>query len=285
MSSGDAPLTTDDHDRGAAGLRWVYPVISRRSGGCSVGVNLNPNQACNWRCVYCQVPNLSRGAGPPVELDELRAELSQLLGDIVHGDFLARRAPAGARLTDVAFSGDGEPTTSAHFEQAIEVVRAVLDQLGLAGELPLLLITNGSLIGRESVDRGLRQLAAANGRVWFKLDRGTDAGIAAWNDTRTSAADSLERLCACAQLAPTWVQTCMAALDGQPPPEDELEAWLGLLRSALERGAPLRGVLLYGLARPSLQPEAARLSALPAAWLEALGERVSALGLDTKVSP
>ena len=43
MSSGDAPLTTDDHDRGAAGLRWVYPVISQRSGGCSVGVNLNPN--------------------------------------------------------------------------------------------------------------------------------------------------------------------------------------------------------------------------------------------------
>ena len=48
-------LTTTDHDRGSAGLTYVYPVISRRSGGLSIGINLNPNNACNWRCIYCQL--------------------------------------------------------------------------------------------------------------------------------------------------------------------------------------------------------------------------------------
>ena len=53
-------LKVTDHDRNAAGLRYVYPVVSRRAGGVSVGINLNPNNACNWRCVYCQVPRLVR---------------------------------------------------------------------------------------------------------------------------------------------------------------------------------------------------------------------------------
>ena len=48
-------------------------------------------------------------------------------------------------------------------------------------------------------------------------------------------------------------------------------------------GIILEGVLLYGLARPSLQPEAARLSALPKAWLLALGEKIEALGFAVRV--
>ncbi|MCK7501470.1 MAG: hypothetical protein MZW92_74080 [Comamonadaceae bacterium] len=56
-------LDTRDHSRESAGLTYVYPVISRRAGGVSVGINLNPNNACNWRCIYCQVPDLRRGIG------------------------------------------------------------------------------------------------------------------------------------------------------------------------------------------------------------------------------
>jgi hypothetical protein len=46
----------------------------------------------------------------------------------------------------------------------------------------------------------------------------------------------------------------------------------------------LQGVLLYGLARPSKQPEAAQLSALPAIWLETFAEQIRALGITVKVS-
>ena len=34
--------------------RFVYAVVSRRSGGVSIGVNLNPDKYCNFDCVYCQ---------------------------------------------------------------------------------------------------------------------------------------------------------------------------------------------------------------------------------------
>ena len=44
-------LAINDHRRDSAGLRYVYPVISRRAGGVSVGINLNPNNACNWACL------------------------------------------------------------------------------------------------------------------------------------------------------------------------------------------------------------------------------------------
>jgi hypothetical protein len=61
-------LKTEDHSRDSAGMRYVYPVVSRRAGGVSVGINLNPNNACNWRCIYCQVPGLTRGGPPPIDL-------------------------------------------------------------------------------------------------------------------------------------------------------------------------------------------------------------------------
>ncbi|MEK9653777.1 MAG: radical SAM protein, partial [Betaproteobacteria bacterium] len=72
-------LTTENHDRDLRGYKYVYPVVSRRAGGLSVGINLNTNNACNWRCIYCQVPNLVRGAPLPVSLPDLNFELTSFL--------------------------------------------------------------------------------------------------------------------------------------------------------------------------------------------------------------
>ena len=128
------PLSVTDHDRGSEGLYYVYAVVSRRSGGVSVGVNLNPNNACNWACVYCQVPDLVLGSGPSLDLTQLEAELRGLLDEIVNGDWLERRAPEGSRrLNDVALSGNGEPTTSPQFGEALSAVARVLDDFSLQG--------------------------------------------------------------------------------------------------------------------------------------------------------
>ena len=129
-------LRTDDHDRGAAGLEYVYPVVSRRAEGVSVGINLNPNQACNWRCVYCQVPGLVRGKAPDIDLARLGEELRGFRGGIARGFWLERNVPEGSRrLSDVAFSGDGEPTSSPVFAEAVALARGVLEELGLAESL------------------------------------------------------------------------------------------------------------------------------------------------------
>src|SRR5512137_2236300 len=88
-------LTVKDHSRDSAGMLYVYPVVSRRAGGVSIGINLNPNNACNWRCLYCQVPNLGRGGPPPIDLRRLEGELDEMLDAVVVGDFLERRVPEG----------------------------------------------------------------------------------------------------------------------------------------------------------------------------------------------
>ena len=72
-------LSVNDHNRDVTGMTYVYPVVSRRAGGVSIGINLNPNNACNWACVYCQVDNLTRGGPPPIDLDLLERELAGFL--------------------------------------------------------------------------------------------------------------------------------------------------------------------------------------------------------------
>jgi hypothetical protein len=281
----DGLLSVADHDRDRAGMTYVYPVVSRRAGGVSVGVNLNPNNACNWRCIYCQVPDLQRGGPPPLDLDRLGEELRTMLTDVVHGDFMVRAVPEGMRrLNDVAISGNGEPTSAREFPRVVERIGRILEDFGLARRIKLVLISNGSLAGRAHVNAGLAAMAGLNGEVWFKLDRATRAGIAQVNGTATDPAAHFRRLATVAGLCPTWVQTCMFSLDGIPPAPAEIDAYLSLLRSCRAEIPTLRGVLLYGLARPSLQAEAARLGPLPESWLRGLAARIEALGLPVRLS-
>lgn len=279
-------LTTTNHRRDAAGLTYVYPVISRRAAGVSIGVNLNPNNACNWRCIYCQVPGLVRGSGPTIDIARLQDELHGLLADVLEGDFLERQVPEPAHrvLRDVALSGNGEPTTSPQLGDALRVVQECLRQHGAPGEVPVTLISNGSMMHRPSVQDCLRALGEMGGRVWFKLDRATDAGLATTNGASTSAEKHLERLRIAARLCETWIQTCWFAVDGVGPRQAERRAYLDALAKLVEDDVPIKGVLLYGLARPSQQVEAPRLSALDGQALSALAAAIEALGLPVQVA-
>ena len=281
-----AQLTPTNHDRDSAGMTYVYPVVSRRAGGVSVGVNLNPNNACNWACVYCQVPDLTRGTAPDIDLAQLEAELRALLTDILHGDFMQTRVPEGARrLNDIALSGNGEPTSAKAFPQIIELIARVMADFDLIEKIKLVLITNGSLADRPRVQEGLRKMAALNGEVWFKFDSATASGMRAINQTRIAPDRQFERLVTTARLCPTWLQTCVFARDGAPPSATEQVAYLNAVERIRLQRIPVRGVLLYGLARPSMQPQADRLSALPAAWLDTFADAIRTAGLPVKVSP
>lgn len=284
MPATSGRLTVQDHSRDSVGMTYVYPVVSRRAGGVSVGINLNPNNACNWRCIYCQVPNLKRGGPPPLDLARLQDELTAMLAKIYEGDFLERHAPPEAgRVVDVAFSGNGEPTSATEFPEAVECVGRVLDERQMNNPPQLRLITNGSLLGRAGVQRGIALLGERGGEVWFKVDAVGVEAMRRINGAALQPETVLRRLRRCGSLCTTWVQTCLFAFDGIPPAANELDAYLALLAQARES---LAGVHLYGLARPSLQPEATRLSALPAQWLENFAERIcDKTGLTVLVSP
>ena len=278
-------LTPVNHNRDTAGMTYVYPVVSRRAGGVSVGVNLNPNNACNWACVYCQVPDLVRGTAPDIDLVQLETELRTLLTDILHGDFMRTRVPEEVRrLNDIALSGNGEPTSAKVFPQVIELIGRVLADFDLVGKIKLVLITNGSRADLPRVQDGLMKMAALNGEVWFKFDSATANGMRAINQTRISPEKQFERLAVAARLCPTWLQTCVLAVDGVPPSTLEQEAYLAAVKRIRQQQIPVQGVLLYGLARPSMQPQASRLSALPIEWLNTYAEKIRAAGLPVKVS-
>jgi len=285
-------LTISDHNRDVSGMKYIYPVISRRAGGVSIGVNLNINNACNWRCVYCQVPNLARGTPPPIELEVLERELRSFLSYALHGDFMERYVAEGDRLLkDIAFSGNGEPTSAKEFPEVLVLVEKVLRDFNLLGDLngeshpnpiKVRLITNGSLMDKPTVLNSIRHLAKCNGEVWFKLDAGTKEGIARINDVNINPQSHIERLKRCAEICPTFIQTCMFSMDGEPPQEADIAAYLALISQVK---TVVKGVHLYGLARPSYQAEAPRLSRLSPEWLEAMAQRIRQLGLTVHVSP
>ncbi len=278
-------LQTTDHNQGVGGWTHVYPVVSRRAGGVSIGVNLNPNRACNYRCLYCQVEGLQRGKGPRIDLDLLERELDAMFDWLQTGDFYQRWVePAHRVLRDVAFSGDGEPTSCPNFPDAVEVVLRVLRRRELAA-LPVVVISNGTLTHLPAVQDGLRALGAATGRLWFKLDAGRDEDLARINDAAVGLARLRSNLRLAAPLVPTWVQTCAFGLDADAPSESWADAWIAALAAEVAHGTPLQGVLLYSVARKSYQPEAARLHRLDADALERLALRVRALGLPCTVTP
>jgi hypothetical protein len=135
------------------------------------------------------------------------------------------------------------------------------------------------------VQQGLRRMAQLNGEVWFKLDRASEAGMAAVNDTRMSMDKVRQNFATALSCCPdTWLQTCWFALDGAAPPAQDEDDYLGFLDGLLRDGMRPRGVLLYGLARPSMQAEAARLSALPQAQMERFAARIRATGVEVKLS-
>lgn len=283
MNSAD--LNVIDHSRDSAGLHYVYPVISRRAGGVSVGINLNTNNACNWRCVYCQVTDLTLGSAPPVDLALLEIELRAFLHELLHGDFMQQRVPEDARrINDIALSGNGEPTSAKEFVQVIALIGKLQKELALPPHIKLVLITNGSLMHRPYVQQGLGLMAQFRGEVWFKLDRASAEGMEFINSTQLSMEKVRKNLATAIGLCPTWLQTCWFALDGLPPAKQDEDDYLDFLAGLLHDNILPQGVLLYTIARPSLQPEAPRLAALSAQQLEAFAERIRALGVLVNVS-
>lgn len=278
-------LSIRNHDRDASGMTYVYPVVSRRAGGVSVGINLNPNNACNWHCAYCQVPDLKRGSAPEIDLTLLEQELATMLDDIVNGSFMAERVPKECRvLRDVAISGDGEPTSCRNFDAIVELIINVINRFDLPSEVRLRLITNGSYVQKGEVQSGLRRMAEANGEVWIKVDSVTEEGIRRINGISASPELLFEQVKSAAGLCPTWIQTCMFAWDGSEPTPAEVDAYLDFVHHLQADSVPVEGVLLYGLARPSLQEESKHLGKLDEAWMDSMARRIELAGVQVELS-
>jgi wyosine [tRNA(Phe)-imidazoG37] synthetase (radical SAM superfamily) len=282
MSVSKQYLSIHDHSRELSGLKYIYSVISRRAGGLSIGINLNVNNACNWQCIYCEIPNLTRGSPPPIELDVLENELRLFLHDIIHGDYMERHVAIEDRhLKDIAFSGNGEPTSAAEFPQVILIVKKILQEFDLLHKIKIRLITNGSLMHEASVLKSIEMLEEINGEVWFKVDAATEETIKTINQVNLKPNQILERLLNTANICPTFVQTCIFMINGKSPDDKDINAYIELINKAKKI---IKGVHLYGLARPSLQPRARDLGRISEEELKNIAKKLIGLNIPTTVS-
>jgi len=251
-SSASHPLHTH-HERTFHANRFVYPVLSRRSGGISIGVNLNPDKVCNFDCIYCQVDRTRQSETRFVEIAALVDELEHMLrlvssGQLFETPEFAATPPALRRLNDIAFSGDGEPTTYRNFDEIIAACAALKERLGIA-DVKMVLITNASMFHREHVQRGLATLDAHNGEIWAKLEAGTEEYFQLVERTPIPMRQILENITAAAQLRPLVIQSLFMRIEEQPPSDNELSAFCDRLNEITAAGGRIRLVQIYTVAR------------------------------------
>jgi wyosine [tRNA(Phe)-imidazoG37] synthetase (radical SAM superfamily) len=271
-------LDFHDHRRELEENRYVYAVVSRRAGGLSIGVNLNPDKACNFDCPYCQVDRTTPGAPARVDVTVLAAELSDLLGR-ARGDLWSRPpfdtvAPDMRRVADIAFAGDGEPTTPREFPAAARAARDARDRV--APGVPLRLLTNATLFHKERV----RAALADFDDLWCKLDAGTEAYFRLVDGTRLPFRRVLENLLLVARERPVVVQSLFPAIGGAGPGDAEVAAWVERLREIVAQGGHVEHVQVYTVARAPSDP---RFTPLDRERLEAIAESARRAGLDTAV--
>jgi wyosine [tRNA(Phe)-imidazoG37] synthetase (radical SAM superfamily) len=273
-----------DHRRDLGDNLHVYAVVSRRARGLSIGVNLNADKVCNFDCPYCQVDRTTPGGSADVDLGALERELSVLLGWVRDGTLWAHApfdtaAPEHRRVADIAFAGDGEPTSARAFPEAVALVRRVRDaMLGDGGGAlpPLRLLTNGTLLHRERVRAALPGLD----EVWFKLDAGTEDYFRVVDGTTFPFARILRNLRELACARPVVVQSMFLALDGVGPSDAEVTAWAARLAEVRAAGGAIDRVQVYTVARTPADP---RVGPLPRARLEQVADAARADGLVVEV--
>ena len=289
------------HDREFERNRYVYPVVSRRSRGVSIGIDLT-HERCTFRCVYCselakregepvtQEELSSAAASPlanlctlarPVDLDAAKHELESALELVTSGRLFeippfSETPAAFRRLNDIALSGSGEPTLSPSFDEICRMIRALGDSARASGLWPhpkAVLITNATALHLPRVQRGLEALGPDMAEIWAKLDAGTEAHFRKINRARVPFSLVLDNLLAEGRRRPLFIQSMFGILEGAPPETAEIEAWIGRLRALVQNGASIRGVQVYTVAR---SPRGGPMQALPDEALHAIAHRVRA---------
>jgi wyosine [tRNA(Phe)-imidazoG37] synthetase (radical SAM superfamily) len=252
------------HERRWKDSCFVYAVVSRRSRGVSIGINLNPDMTCNFDCIYCQV---NRNLSMPVrkvDLVRLEKELDLILQS-EHDGSLYEAAPYNALavpergIRDIAFSGNGEPTAFPRFEEAVRIAAAARQRFGL-NSTKLVLLTNAAYLNKPAVRAALIVMDGNNGEIWAKLDAGTEEYFNKINRSRVSLERILDNILSAARVRPLIIQSLWLRIGGAAPSVEEIEAYCSRLNGLIAAGGQIKGVQLYTIARDPAEVSASPLS-------------------------
>ena len=263
------------HARRFEDFKYVYPVLSRRSHGISIGLNVNPDKACNFDCIYCQVDRATESAVKKFDLAVAEDELREMV-EIVQSGEVAQHEPFNSvprellRLNDIALSGDAEPTTLPSFGETIQMIARVKPK-----DAKIVLITDAGGLDRADVKRGLEIMDANNGEVWAKLDAGTEAYFKLINRTKIPFARILKNIAETAKARPIVIQSLFLKIRGEGPSGEEIGEFCRRLREI----GNIKLVQVYTIARKAMTvvdgiPAWEFVSALSNEEVDAITERV-----------
>ena len=253
-----------DHARQFADFAFVYPVISRRSQGLSIGINLNPDKVCNFDCIYCEVDRQTPGRASCVDTRQMRDELVAMIRFAKDGGLAKEpkfdQVPWLTReIKDLAFSGDGEPTMIHNFAECVRIVADVRRAEQLSNTR-IVLISDAAGLDKADVKQGLEIMDANNGEVWGKLDAGSEAYFKLVNRSSVRFERILRNLLETARVRPIVIQSLFLKVQGQLLPSAELSAYCDRLCEMTRQGAQIKEVHAYTVARPTPEAYATRLT-------------------------
>ncbi len=237
-------LDFSKHPRLSEYNRLVYPVISRRSGGLSLGVNINPTKKCSFRCVYCQVDRTRKIKGLEVCISQIIDELKYWLDELRQEG----NALNGYSLTDIAIAGDGEPTIVHILPELIECIIQLKREYGLK-ECKIVLFTNGTRAGRADIQEVLPQFFDNNGEIWFKLDFWDSTSLKRINGSSVSSDKIIENIVILGKQHPIIFQSCFFSWDGEVFNEMVYNDYVKLVQGLLKQGVKIKLIQAYTLAR------------------------------------
>lgn len=278
-----------NHSRRWEDFRYAYPVLSRRSQGISLGIDLSPGCECTFNCVYCQVEKHNipvEKKNQVLDLDVLHEELHLLFLGTQRG-LIFNHAPFDAtpeslrRLNDVAFSGNGEPTLSPFFLPAVKIAADVRKECG-GDAVKLILITNSTCLHRSDVLEGLDILMQNNGEIWCKLDAGTEEYYKKIDRSPVSFQRCLDNIALAAKRHPVIIQTLFSDVHGDGgPKESEVCAYIQKLEQILDADGVINFVQIHTVRRI---PAEKGIAALPKQRLLEIADAITRqTGLKTAV--
>jgi wyosine [tRNA(Phe)-imidazoG37] synthetase (radical SAM superfamily) len=257
-----APNTAFGWPRDFLGNRFVYAVISQRAHGLSIGVNLNPEKYCDFKCVYCEVERGEPHSESPVDINVMSDELTQML-DLASQNKLSElprfhKIPADLlQLKEVALSGDGEPTLSPNFDAVVEAVLRVRSQR--PHFFKVVLITNTSGLFRPHVERGWMQLTLED-EIWVKLDAGTQAYMDQVNRPESMTLQTvMANILQIGRIRPIVIQSLFPMLNGEAPSDEEIDRYIHRLQELKAGGAQISQVQIFSAHRPARNPSCGHL--------------------------
>lgn len=159
-----------EFDDETAEISSVYGPVSSWRVGLSLGIDLICfNSVCSFNCTYCQLGSIQ------VRTNErqLFVSTSKVIEDFRNSDW--------ERADIITYSGSGEPTLASNLGESILAIKALTEK-------PQLVLTNGTLLGREDV----RIELSHSDRVYVKLDFASSSSLQKVN--RPVAGVTLEQI-------------------------------------------------------------------------------------------